>query len=141
MNIRHTLFVAAATAGFATTVGATAAMATTAVDAATNPPTQTRSVIVRYHASDLNSSAGADRLLERVSGAAWRVCTNADWADFEFDRRGYRQCRSDAIARAVSQIDRPKLTAAYDRHFGGGNLHPAAAVAPQQAHATQSFAG
>jgi UrcA family protein len=132
MNIRNTLGLAALAAGLATAFGATAA---------TTPPGETRSVVVRYHASDLNSRAGAERLLKRVSGAAMRVCSDEDWMDFEFDSRDYHQCRKAAIADAVEQVNRPTLTAAYDRHFGGSNVHRAAAMATKQAHAIRPVAG
>ena len=138
MNIRNTLGLAALAAGLATAFGATA---TTTVAATTTPPGETRSVVVRYHASDLNSRAGAEQLLKRVSGAATRVCWNGDWKGFEFNSRQYHQCRDKAIANAVEQVDRPKLTAAYDRHFGESNLHRAAALAPKQGHAIRPVAG
>jgi UrcA family protein len=130
MNIRNALVAVAATASLATALNAAA---TTTVDSIGTPAPKTRSVVVRYHASDLNSSAGAERLLARVSGAATRVCLNQDWEGFEFNSRSYHRCRADAISHAVAQIDRPKLTAAYNQHFGGSNVHPAAAFAPRQA--------
>jgi UrcA family protein len=138
MNIRNTLGLAALAAGLATAFCATAS---TTVAAATTPPGETRSLVVRYHASDLNSRAGAERLLKRVSGAATRVCWNGDWMGFEFNSREYHQCRDNAIANAVAQVDRPTLTAAYDRHFGESNVHRAAALAPKRAHSTRPVAG
>jgi UrcA family protein len=138
MNIRNTLVVVAATAGLATSLGAAA---TNTVDTGTTPPAQTRSVVVRYHASDLNSRAGAEALLSRVSGAATRVCLNEDWMGFEFNSRSYHTCRKNAISRAVAQVDRPQLTAAYDRHFEGSNIRRAALQAPRQGHGTRPVTG
>jgi len=113
MNVRNsTIGALAAVVGFiATAVVATAPASASIVD------TQTKSVTLRYDSRDLNTGKGAERLLSRVSGAASKVCDDNGMMLERFYGRAYRTCRNNAIAQAVSDINRPTVTAAYDRHF------------------------
>jgi UrcA family protein len=79
--------------------------------------TVTRSVTLRYNARDLDTDQGADRLLSRISGAASKVCDDGGSLALQIESGAYRTCRSNAIARAVFDVNRPTLTAAYDKHF------------------------
>ena len=93
--------------------------------------TQTRSVMLRFYPRDLNTDKGADHLLSRISGAATKVCDEGG-SMLQLLESSYRVCRHDAIARAVADVNRPTVTAAYDRHFADteSGLH-AAAAGPQ----------
>ncbi len=80
--------------------------------------TPTWSMTLRFDPRDLNSDKGADRLLSRISGAATKVC-DAGGSTLQLIESGsYRVCRQEAIARAVADVNRPTVTAAYNRHFG-----------------------
>ena len=69
--------------------------------------TPTKSVTVSFADLDLSKPAGAQTLYKRIKGAARRVCGPKDY----FTQKSWRQCYDGAIADAVSQIDRPSLTA------------------------------
>ncbi len=128
MTLRNSTlaFVAAAVTTFA-------ALPAHAVDRAPAADSVTHSVTVRYHASDLNSSAGADRLLSRVSGAAAKVCTIPGSPAYDFLNGGFRSCRQAAIERAVEQVGRRTLTAAYNQTYPEDRLPVAAAQTPRRA--------
>ncbi|MEO8467790.1 MAG: UrcA family protein [Gammaproteobacteria bacterium] len=79
--------------------------------------TQTRSVTLRFDPRDLNSDAGGNRLLSRISLAANRVCDENDSILEQIESSSYRACRHDAITSAVAEVNRPTVTAAYNRHF------------------------
>ena len=90
------------------------------------------SVTLRFDPRDLNSDKGTDRLLSRISGAANKVC-NEGGSILEFIESGsFRVCRDDAIANAVAQVNRPTVTAAYNRHFGEKERGLRAAIAAPQ---------
>jgi len=100
---------------------------------ASSPDVQTKSVTLRYDPSDLRTVKGAERLLARVSGAAARVCGRGDTIAEVYDSSAFRTCRHDAIAHAVVAIDRPTVTALYDRRFaekGERGLHAALELRP-----------
>lgn len=69
----------------------------------------TRQVIVQYRVSDLNRAEGGAELLRRLRKAARKACSGSsyrhEWAEI-------RTCRKQALADAVSRVDRPMLTAA-----------------------------
>jgi UrcA family protein len=69
------------------------------------------SVAVRYNQQSLDSESGARVLYRRIVNAATEVCPN-DTAS-HFVAPAVRQCREESIARAVFQINSPKLVAVY----------------------------
>ncbi len=93
--------------------------------------TQPRSVTLRFDPRDLNSPKGADRLLSRIGGAATKVCDEGGSILLLIESGSYRACRHDAIARAVADVNRPTVTAAYNRHFAEKERGLRAAVGPQ----------
>ncbi len=101
--------------------------------------TQTRSVTLRFDPRDLNTDHGADRLLSRISGAATKVCDDGG-SMLQLESSAYRVCRHDAIARAVADLNRPTVTAAYTRHFGERERGLHAAAGPQPAVALRMVA-
>jgi hypothetical protein len=52
----------------------------------------------------------------------------------------YRVCRHEAIARAVADVSRPTVTAAYNRHFAERERGLQAAAGPQPAVALRMVA-
>jgi UrcA family protein len=70
---------------------------------------------VRFGDLDLSSMKDAKRLLVRIKDAADLVCGDQDLRDV-MDTDGARKCRNDAVAHAVSKVNRPLLTALYDRN-------------------------
>jgi UrcA family protein len=124
MNVRTTTFgLIAAAAGLAAMLASTTASAT---------DSQTRSVTVSYRDAQLRNSAGADKLLQRVSGAAQTVCTIPGALPYDYESREFHSCRQNAIEHAVEQVNRPTLTAAYNRHFPQDALRAAAALKQQR---------
>jgi UrcA family protein len=113
-----------ASAGFAATA-IVAAPARAGID-----ETETHSVTVRFDPRDLNTNGGAERLLSRVSGAATKVCDPGGSMVQLLEDGSYRACRESAIARAVADVNRPALTAAFDRHFVDKGLRAAIVVVP-----------
>jgi UrcA family protein len=73
------------------------------------------SVVVRYNDLNLASDQGAQALYRRLSGAARRVCPVENARDLgEFSRS--RGCQTEAIARAVQEINNPRLAALHALH-------------------------
>ena len=69
---------------------------------------------VPYRAVDLTTPQGAQQLLARVDGLALRMCRgNPTSACVRPVRTQLDACRAKAVARAVSELDAPLVTAAY----------------------------
>ena len=108
-----------AAAGLAGTARATTAASPNAVE------TDSKSVSVRYHETQLASSRGAHTLYARIGRAAQEVCDDTG----EFDlRASFAACERSAIADAVAQIDNTRLTAVYNEHFPGYPLAEATSL-------------
>jgi UrcA family protein len=133
MQIHSRLGLLAAAAGFVATALATGPAWASIAD------TQTRSVTLRFDPRDLNSDKGADRLLSRISGAASKVCDGGG-SMLQLESGSYRACRHEAIARAVADVNRPAVTAAYNRHFAERERGLHAAAGPQPAVALRMVA-
>ena len=73
--------------------------------------------VVRFGDLDLSSEHGADQLYSRLLYAARYVCGENDDPAYFYERHAVRKCEQSSIENAVAEIDRPKLTAAYDQHF------------------------
>jgi UrcA family protein len=74
----------------------------------------TQQIKVRF--GDLNPSSPKDakRLYLRIRNAAETVCGDYDLLDL-YDMQNAHKCQDEAIGQAVEQINRPLLTAVYDR--------------------------
>ena len=68
------------------------------------------SIAVSYAELNLNSNAGAEKLYHRIVGAAERVCGPPVDNTNMFGVFSRRRCVSEAIARAVAEVDAPALT-------------------------------
>lgn len=70
---------------------------------------QPRQSVVHYADLNLDSDAGTQVLYGRITGAARKVCTDIDSSYLRLNAS--RTCVADTIARAVLQVDSPRLTA------------------------------
>jgi UrcA family protein len=88
-------------------VGAAASGAVSAAALADDVPRQ----VVKYSPATLNSDAGVRSLYHRIVKAAEDVCPAASGTPFI--PRAVAECRAESVARAVHQIDNPRLAALY----------------------------
>jgi len=131
MDMHSRLGLLAAAAGLLTLTSLTSGTASAAV---TDGDVVARSITLRYDPATLNQPGGAEKLLGRIVGAAMRVCDEGGSMAELIESSTYRNCRHAAIGRAVTDLNRPAVTAAYNRHFADrseGGLH--AALGPQRA--------
>jgi len=77
-----------------------------------------QSVTVRYTDLNLDRPADVSRLYSRIRGAAESVCGEPDPAYDFWVNPAWQRCVNDAIGRAVFQVDRPALSAYYQRQLG-----------------------
>ncbi|HTC52909.1 MAG TPA: UrcA family protein [Steroidobacteraceae bacterium] len=67
---------------------------------------------VNYADLDINTTAGAETLYERIRRAAVQVCPQVDFGDIERHAVAVR-CLNEAVAHAVNSIASPQLAAVY----------------------------
>jgi UrcA family protein len=84
-----------------------------AVNAAT--PQDPPSVVVKYAAQDLSTPSGVSEVYRRIVRAAHQVCPDLSVQDLSRQRMVV-ECRNQAVARAVQQINNPQLAALYAAH-------------------------
>jgi UrcA family protein len=80
-----------------------------AYSASAEPKVKTQAV--SYADLDLSKPAGAQTLYKRIKAAARSVCGPVDQYTFVTAPSAFRECFDKAVADAVSQVDRPSLTA------------------------------
>jgi UrcA family protein len=68
------------------------------------------SVAVSYADLDITRTAGAQKLYQRITGAAKRVCGRGDSRSLDVLRL-QQQCMTKAVSDAVRDVDSPLLTA------------------------------
>lgn len=68
-------------------------------------------VRVNFADLDINHPAGAEGLLKRIERAAFIACGEDPGPNFGTEALVYQQCRTDAVSRAVDQVNAPLLTA------------------------------
>jgi len=88
------------------TVSTLAMAAQTATAADLEGPKQ---LLVQYADLDLTRPAGAQVLFRRIQSAAKLVCSPLESKELLHNR--FEHCVSDAVARAVTHVDRPALSA------------------------------
>jgi UrcA family protein len=74
---------------------------------------------VRYSDLNLATAVGVDTLYQRISKAASGVCPSADIRDLPAVSAA-KQCRVEAIARAVRDVNNPKLAVMHASHVSRG---------------------
>jgi len=77
-------------------------------------------VVVDYADLDLDSAAGNKALYARLSHAAARACGPEPERHALRAHAVYRQCREDALTKAVDRIGSPELQALHARQSTGG---------------------
>ena len=77
----------------------------------------TESVHVTYVDLDLASAHGTKLLFMRLQDAARFVCGDSFETPELSERLEMQRCQQTAIENAVVQVDRPRLTTMYDRHY------------------------
>ncbi len=69
-------------------------------------------VAVNYADLDISTTAGAEKLYERIRQAAAQVCPSVDFIEVQRHAMAER-CQNAAVAQAVSRIASPQLAAVY----------------------------
>jgi UrcA family protein len=77
------------------------------------------SVTVKYSDLNLSTDEGATRLYTRIRGAAREVCPDTNPRDLKTFADS-KACQSAAIARAVREIQSPRLAAVYSTRTNQG---------------------
>jgi UrcA family protein len=93
------------------TVGATAGGAVSAATTGDDVP----QIVVKYDAASLSDESGARALYRRLVKAAEQVCPVVDGRELH-KAEVARECRRQSIARAVHQINSPRLAEVYANH-------------------------
>lgn len=112
LNFRHMNFTVAA--GVTAFVAALLLSATPAHAADDSEQTH---ITVHFADLNLNTPADAHTLYVRLKGAARTACGDETEVVDLTQFRDIERCEQQAIETAVAQIDRPTLTALYDKHF------------------------
>lgn len=73
---------------------------------------QTPTRVVRYGDLDLNQQSGVVSLYSRIRSAAREVCEPIEEVSIKLLRAKY-DCRQDAVARAVADVNSPALSDYY----------------------------
>jgi UrcA family protein len=99
--------------------GALAALTFSATSIAASPSDSVPAVTVRYDDLNLATPSGVASLYSRISVAARAVCPNPDIRDLAAVT-ARNSCRAEAIARAVSAVNNPKLAALHTSRVSRG---------------------
>jgi len=78
------------------------------------------SVVVKYDGKSLATEMGARALYQRLVEAARIVCPAKDFPLSLYNTAVIDSCRQDTVARAVHQIDNPRLAAIYAASWKSG---------------------
>ncbi len=103
--------------GLATVLAATSLGLATAAPAFADADTSVESVRVMYPDLDLATPKGTKLLFMRLKSAAQDVCGDLYNIEFLSEIHKIEQCQQTAMESAVMQVDRPLLTALYDRRY------------------------
>jgi UrcA family protein len=98
--------------------GIVSASAAGAVSAAT-PGDEVPTLVVRYRQDSLETASGARALYHRLERAAEQVCPAVSTGS-PFLSSAIVECRQQSIARAVYQINNPRLAAVYSANAKRG---------------------
>jgi UrcA family protein len=98
--------------------GIVSAASVGAVSAATTDD-DVRTITVRYNPASLETDHGAQALYRRLVKAAIEVCSQGA-GNPRFISDAVRHCREQSIARAVFQINNPRLAAVYATNAKNG---------------------
>jgi UrcA family protein len=93
-------------------LGSLAGIMAAGVASAANLASDVPSMVVKYDAASLASDRGVNDLYRRITAGARKVCPDPSFRDLSAQRQAM-ECRKQAVARAVSQIDNSQLAALY----------------------------
>lgn len=77
------------------------------------------SIVLKYSEQSLNSDSGVKELYARIVRAAKEVCPNIEIRDLNLQNR-IKECRDQAIARAIHKVDNSQLATLYAAHSKNG---------------------
>ena len=80
--------------------------------AAASPGIEVHQTVVQYNPASLANDAGVNDLYRRITVAAKLVCPDVSYRDFDAQYQ-VAQCRAQAVARAIRQIDNSRLAAVH----------------------------
>jgi UrcA family protein len=83
-----------------------------AVGTASAADIDTPSIVVKYSQQSLATDGGVQDLYRKITHAARKVCPELSVRDLSAQRE-VEQCRDEAVARAIRQIDNSRLAALY----------------------------
>jgi UrcA family protein len=83
------------------------------------PAADIPSVAVKFSPRSLETDRGVNELYGRIVRAAKQVCPDAPVRDLALQQQ-VQACRTQAVARAIRQIDNSRLAALYAGHFKNG---------------------
>ena len=119
MSIFKPARAAGSRAKFALLLGGLAGLMAVGAAGAAVPDSDVPSVVVKYSKESLATDSGAVALYRRIKTAATQVCPNPSLLDLGAQIRA-KQCRAEAIARAIQQIDNSRLAAVHAGHTKNG---------------------
>ncbi|HEY2752042.1 UrcA family protein [Phenylobacterium sp.] len=92
-------------------------------------PVEVMQVRVPVGDLDLNSRAGADTLIQRVTAAADRACgrSSSGGVTGQMEQRAHQVCKAQAVARAVAQVDASAVQVRYAQNRGAVKVRVAEA--------------
>jgi UrcA family protein len=96
-------------------LGALAGVMAAGLSSAASPDRDVPSIVIHYSQSSLATDTGVNELYRRIVQAAKNVCpvpSNRDLVGL----RLAEECRNQAVARAIGQIDNSQLAALYASH-------------------------
>jgi len=87
--------------------------------AATPRDSEPTAVVVKYGDLNLATDAGVKALYQRITYAARQACPDPAINDLIFRQR-VEDCRSQAVARAIREVDNSRLAALHAGHSKNG---------------------
>jgi UrcA family protein len=69
---------------------------------------------VSYGDLDLSQSRDAQKLVERIRHAAWKVCETTGGGALDWQSNSFRKCVRTASAKAVAELNNTMVTAVYE---------------------------
>jgi UrcA family protein len=115
-----TTFIAARAAGSRAkfgllVLGSIAGLMAAGAASAAGPDGDVPTAVVKYSQESLATDEGVKTLYRRITAAAKEVCPEASIRSFALQSQ-VEQCRDQAIARAIRQIDNSRLAALHAAH-------------------------
>jgi UrcA family protein len=96
-------------------LGSLAGVMAVGAASAASPDSGLPTVVVKYSEQSLATDGGVNDLYRRITNAAKQVCPAASIREFRALRQ-VEECRDQAVARAIRQIDNSRLAALYAAH-------------------------